>query len=236
MAHPPAKRHPRIPMSPAEYRALRRRYSWKLRWADSLNRFICKLWYRHRQLNPCTIPPSGPVIVTANHTCSADPMMIYAGCGYRRMSFMIAEEFANLPIGGWFVRLIECIPVKRDGMDSAATRKALRQLRDGRAIGIFIEGRIPEPGEYVDPKEGVALLALRTGATVVPIHISGNQYRESIVAGLFARHRAVVHYGAPMDLAEFGGSTRGDNVQKATEQIWQAIQALDPERRVVTEI
>lgn len=223
-ANPPPIFH--SPESRDERIALRHRYAWKLRAADSFNRVICRVWYRLKRVGPCTIPQNGPAIVTANHTCSADPMMIYAGCGYRKIAFMIAQEFANLPVGGWFVRLIECIPVRRDGRDAAATREAMRRIRDGHVISIFIQGRIPKPGQQVPPKDGVALLALRTGAPVIPVHLSGNQYRDGIFAGILARHRTRVRFGPPVDLSDFGGSTEGDNVSKATERIWAAIQAL----------
>jgi 1-acyl-sn-glycerol-3-phosphate acyltransferase len=216
--------HP--PRNHAELMVLRRHYPWKLRIADSFNRVVCKLWYRLKRDGPCTIPPTGPAIVTANHTCAADPMMIYAGCGYRKIRFLIAREFANVPVARWFVRLIECIPVRRDGRDAAATREAMRQLRHGHAISIFIQGRIARPGEHVEPKDGVALLALRTGAPVIPVYLSGNEYRDGIFAGLIARHRTVVRFGPPVDLSNFGGSTEGDNVAAATQRIWAAIQAL----------
>ncbi len=218
------------PQTRAEYLAARHRYTLKLRAVEQFNRIVCRLWHRCRRIGPCTIPADGPVIITANHTCSADPMMIYAGCGYRHISFMIAREFANLPIGGWFVRLIDCIPVRRDGRDASATKQAIRRLRDGHAMAIFIQGRIPRPDEHVEPKDGVALLALRTGAPVIPVHLSGNKYRESILGGLIARHRSRVRYGPPVDLSAFGSDTCRENVVAATARIWQAIQSLAPDQ------
>lgn len=227
MAEPPTESPiTHAPRTRAELMVLRRRYPWKLRIADSFNRVVCRTWYRLKRIGPCTIPPEGPAIVTANHTCSADPMMIYAGCGFRKIAFMIAREFADLPVGRWFVRLIECIPVRRDGRDAAATREAIRRLRQGHVIAIFIQGRIARPGEEVPPKDGVALLALLTGAPVIPVHLSGNKYRDGIFAGIIARHRTVVRFGPPVDLSDFAGSTDGENVAAATQCIWQAIQAL----------
>jgi 1-acyl-sn-glycerol-3-phosphate acyltransferase len=213
-----------------EIPALRRRYSWKLRFVDRFNRFLCRVWYRLRREGPCTIPADGPVIITANHTCTGDPMMICAGCDYRPISFVIAREFANIPIGGWFVRLIRCIPVSRGARDMSATKASLQRLRDGDALAIFIEGRIPAPGEPADPKDGVAVLALRTGAPVIPVHLSGNKYRESIFGGLIARHRTRVRFGAPVDLTGLGSEGAGGRaeIEEATARIWAAIQALAP--------
>lgn len=225
--HEPTSLRP--PLTPRQIRRLRRAYAVKLRFFDRFNRLVCRVWYRLRRIGPCTIPPTGSVIVTANHTCAADPLMICAGCDYRKVSFMIAEEFANIPVGGWFVRLIDCIPVRRERHDTAATKAAIRRLRDGHVLGIFIQGRIPAPGEDVKPKDGVALLALRSGATVIPVHLSGNKYKESIAAGLVARHRTRVRFGPPVDLSVFAGMRSRRDLAQATTKIFQSIQELAPE-------
>ena len=216
----------RTPLTKAQIRQYRRLYPLKLRLVDRLNRLVCRLWYRLRRVGHCTIPPTGAVIVAANHTCTADPLMICAGCDYRRISYVIAREFASIPVGGWFVRLIGCIPVRRGERDAGATRAAIRRLRDGHVLGIFIQGKIPAPGEQVRPKDGVAVLALRTGATVIPVYLSGNKYKEGIAAGLLARHRTRVRFGPPVDLSELAGKSSRSDLSAATATIWQAIQEL----------
>ena len=196
-----------------------------------INELLCRLWYRWRQIGPCTVPRAGAVIITANHTCTADPLFLCAGCTYRKVSFLIAREYANLSIWRFFVRLVECIPVHRDGNDVAATKEALRRLHDGKAMGIFIQGRIPPPGQTVPPRDGVALLALHTGATVIPAHISGTKYRDSILGGFLARHRVRVRFGEPVDLSGFAdssGRVRRQRVTAATQCIAAAIDALAP--------
>ena len=195
---------------------------------SNFNEFCCRLWYRFQRIGPCTIPRTGPVIVTTNHTCSADPLMISAACSYRPVSFLIAAEFADIPVARWFVRLIECIPVRRSRQDTTATKEAIRRLRAGGALGIFIEGRIPEPGQQEQPKEGVAVLALRTGAPVIPAYLSGNKYRRGVVGGFFARHRTEIRFGAPVDLSEFAGRFSRKILVVATAKIFQAIQDLAP--------
>ncbi len=198
-----------------------------LRFFQALNAAVCRVWYRLHCDNRCTVPPVGPAIVTANHTCSADPLMISAACRYRKISFFIAEEYSNYPVGRWFVRLIECIPVNREGRDTAATKTAIRRLRSGAVLGIFIEGRIPDPGQQAEPKDGVAVLALRTGAPVIPVHISGNKWRRGVARGFLARHRTRLRFGNPVDLSDLQNRSRED-VTTATARIFRAIQDLAP--------
>ncbi len=200
-----------------------------LTFAENLNEFMAKFWWRFRRLGRSTVPRTGPVLVTANHTCSADPLFLSAAVPYRPISFVVAAEYTNWPIVRFFLRVVECIPVKRGTGDAGATKQAIRHLRDGKAVGIFIEGGIVAPGEPVEPKDGVAMLALRTGAPVIPAYISGVTYHEGIVRGLFARHRARVRFGRPVDLSEFhDGSRNRDAIRAATSKIYAAVKALAP--------
>lgn len=101
-------------------------------------------------------------------------------------------------------------------------------------LGIFIEGRVPQLGNTEAPKHGVAMLALSTGAIVVPAYISGQVYRDSVSASFFVRHRIRVRYGAAVDLSEF---TRRDRVTltRATEKIYAAILELKQQARACGE-
>jgi 1-acyl-sn-glycerol-3-phosphate acyltransferase len=94
-------------------------------------------------------------------------------------------------------------------------------------MGIFIEGGIPDPGDAPTPKDGVAMLALRTGAPVIPVYIGGMINKPGIIGAVFSRHRARVWYGKPVDLSEF--AAREDHRQaarEATKVIYDAILAL----------
>ena len=73
----------------------------------------------------------------------------------------------------------------------------------------------------------MALLALKTGAPVIPVLIEGTRYREGAVRSVFTRHRARVRYGPPVDLSEFRGwEDRRGAVRAATAKIYGAIWAL----------
>jgi 1-acyl-sn-glycerol-3-phosphate acyltransferase len=196
----------------------------------NLNEFVAKLWWRLERIGPVTIPRTGAVIVTANHTCSADPLFLYAAAPrHRILSFMVAAEYTNMPLGGSLMRLVDCIPVRRGEYDTSATKQAIRYLRAGKAMGIFIEGRTVRPGEAAEPKDGVAMLALRTGAKVIPAHISGVKYRAGILRGLLARHDVRVHFGPPVDLSDLRGSKPDRAVlREATRKIYAAVRSLAP--------
>jgi 1-acyl-sn-glycerol-3-phosphate acyltransferase len=167
----------------------------------NVTEFYCKWWFRLKREGLCTVPPEGPVIVVANHTCSIDPLLLIASTPNRVLSFVVAAEFSDIPIAGRLTRMIGCIPVRRDGQDAAGTRIALRHLKEGNSLGIFIQGGIVPPGETREPKDGAAMLALHTGALVVPAHISGTIYDEGVVRSFFRRHKARVRFGKPIDLS-----------------------------------
>jgi len=196
----------------------------------SLNEFMVRFWYRCRCDTRCTIPRSGPVIVTANHVCPIDPLLVYATCNYRRLSFMIAAEYDNIPVAKYFIHLARCIPVRRGQNDIKATKTALRRLRDGEALGIFIQGGIRGREHDDQLKNGVSMLALRSGATVIPAHISGAEERGGVIRSLFSRYRVRIAYGPPVDLSEFADRRGPEALDAATQKIFEAINALAPAR------
>ncbi len=197
--------------------------------AQELVQFICTFWYRLRRDGYCTIPRSGPVIITANHESTIDPFLIYSCCNYRYISFMIAAEYYNMRLAGSPIRWMKSIPVRRGENDMSATKTLSRRLKAGEALGIFIQGGIRNRSDEDDGlKNGVALFALRTGAKVIPAHISGTNQSESTVRPLFMRHNARIRFGPPVDLSEFKNSRGKDELNAASRKIFAAVKALAP--------
>lgn len=194
----------------------------------NLCELMVKFWYRLEPRTRCTIPHSGPVIVTANHVSPVDPLLVYGTCDYRRPAFMIAAEYYNAPVFGWFIRLARCIPVRRGENDVGATKTAIRRLRDGEVIGMFIQGGIRNKETDEQLKNGVALLALRTGAAVIPAFIAGVSDRDSTFKSVFSRHHARIAYGRPVDLSDFAAEGGRGNLDAATQRIYAAINSLAP--------
>jgi 1-acyl-sn-glycerol-3-phosphate acyltransferase len=68
------------------------------------------------------------------------------------------------------------LPVAPGGARAVgALRGALRALSRGELVGVFPEGRVVRPGETATVHPGAALLAVHTGAPIVPVHIDGSE-------------------------------------------------------------
>lgn len=211
------------------WRLWRSPYGFVLGFWRGVNDRYCRWWLRTRCDSPCTIPAAGPAILIANHTCSIDPLPLIATSTRPYISFLIAREFSNVPLFGRLTRRIECIPVNRDGNDAEATRAAIRLLRAGGVLGVFIEGRIARPGETLAPKPGAAMLALLTRAPVIPAHISGTHYHDSVTIPFLRRHRVRIAYGQPIDLSAYHGrhGERGV-IDEVSALLMDRIRALAP--------
>ena len=228
-------------------RLRRGRFGRTITFVTNLNECYCKFWARVKRDGVCTVPATGPVIVAANHVSTLDPFLLSATSPNRYVSFMIAKEFAGIPLFRRLVELIECVPVNRTGVDISSIKAALRHLEQGRCLGIFPQGRIVFPGEDVEVREGVGMLALRSGATVVPAYISGVWQRPfpgtkygdfySLVDPLLTRQRARVRYGRPVDLSKWKGREKDKTAYaEVSEEIMASIHRLrknDSDRRGV---
>jgi len=121
------------------------------------------------------IPREGPVILAANHISNADPVIIGAWLTPhlgRRIHWLGKREMFEWPVVGWIARNGGVVPVDRGGADVEAFRMATRVLEAGGVLMVFPEGTRSPSGELQAPKDGLAMLALRTGATIVPIGVS----------------------------------------------------------------
>src|SRR6185295_5154311 len=76
-----------------------------------------------------------------------------------------------------------CVPVRRTGKDVFAARTGLRRLRDGLVVGMFPEGNLSgvARGRLRTAKAGAAWMALRSGAPVVPLWISGGPQTHKVL-------------------------------------------------------
>jgi 1-acyl-sn-glycerol-3-phosphate acyltransferase len=193
------------------------------------NAGYCAFWHRLPVGRPEPLPPSGPALLIANHTCCIDHMLLQA-CTHRALGFMIAKELYDRPLFRPFCRLIGCIPVLRDGRDLQATRAALRALGEGRVVPVFPEGRItPRSGRVLgEGRPGVAFLALQARVPVIPAYIRGTPETNKVWPSYRTPSNARVTFGPPIDLSEYyrDGARSRDRLGDVTERLMNALRAL----------
>ena len=143
-------------------------YFFTLRFLTPLARAVFPVRYSGTE----NIPESGKLIVCRNHKSVFDPLLL-AMPFRRQIRYMAKQELFtdHGPAASWFFKTMGAFPVKRNTADCFAVRTADEILEGGGVVGIFPQGGCVFGNEPFRPKPGVALLAARTGAPVLPAAI-----------------------------------------------------------------
>ena len=123
-----------------------------------------------------SIPREGPLIIASNHLSNADGVVIGGWLTPRlgrRIHWLGKREMVEWPILGRLARSGSVHPVDRGAADVDAFRLAQRILDEGHVLVVFPEGTRSTTGGLQKAKDGLALLALRSGAPILPVGISG---------------------------------------------------------------
>lgn len=161
-----------------------------------------------------------------------DPLLLQA-MSTRVIVWMMAKEYYEIKSLGWFFRMIEAIPVSRNGRDSSATRVALRALENGNVLGVFPEGRIETSRELLPFQTGVAMLAIKTGVPIYPAYIDGStRGKEMLPAFRSASHNSL-RFGPEIVIPR--QDTSRETLEAATELIRSTVEGLKREMEATTE-
>ena len=173
------------------------------------------------------VPQDGPVVIASNHLSFLDPLVLGVVLP-RPIAFIARGDLFKIPGLGWLLRKLYAIPVERGSGDLAAVKAAIRALREGMAFGIFPEGRRSRSGKLEPFKTGAAAIALRTGATVVPVAITGTDEIWPPGGKLRLRGKIRVVIGPPVDLGAYAGRLDKAHLTEATRRIERAVAAMLP--------
>lgn len=122
------------------------------------------------------IPKTGPVILAVNHLSWADPLAL--GAVMERPAFYLAKEGVfRHPLTRWLVTATGQIKVDRTvGGNEGAVETACRLLDHGLMVGVFPEGTRSRPGHVKRGKTGIARIAARSGAPIVPVGMDAGAF------------------------------------------------------------
>jgi 1-acyl-sn-glycerol-3-phosphate acyltransferase len=130
---------------------------------------LCRILFGYTLHGGESVPPEGHLIVASNHSQYADPVLVCVAVP-RRLQWMAKKQLFVFPFRKFF-EFIGSFPVDREGGGRAAIRAALAYLAEGWALGIFPEGTHRGADTSREAKSGVVVLALRSGAPVLPVHV-----------------------------------------------------------------
>ena len=184
-----------------------------------------KLFHRIEYHGSENIPATGPVIIAGNHVSYYDPVIVGTGV-YRDIRFMAWGKLFTIPILRSMIRFFGAFPVELTKVDKSAYVNALKVLLNNKALIIFPEGGRSDDGKVKELKLGVARLALKTDARIVPVTLVGVYEAWSMHRLLPRPGRISVYYHKPItiDKREFADiKSRNKYFNKITAQVTKVI-------------
>ncbi len=181
------------------------------------------------RVHPEREPKEGALIVAPLHVSHLDPPAV--GSALRRpLCYMAKEELFKGPFGR-VLRGVRAYPVRRGEGDTGAIRLFLELLAQGEAVLLFPEGTRGD-GRTIQPlTHGVAMLAKKSGAKVLPIGVVGSHRTWPRGVSRPKRHRIEVVFGEPFTYAEVAGEgTEREKRERFTQTLSDRIVALCNER------
>lgn len=173
------------------------------------------------------VPPRGPLIVVSNHLSNMDPAVLM--CSIPRRLHFLAKRGLFKPGVAQFLSAYGAFPVDNEANhDLKGFNWCRRLLEDGGALGIFPEGTRHPTAGMQKAIPGVALLALRTQATILPVGITGTErigpiWRIFVPTGNFS-----ARIGQPFSLPVVEGRLQRPQLESFTTLIMQRIAMLLP--------
>ncbi|MFI7611664.1 lysophospholipid acyltransferase family protein [Nonomuraea terrae] len=180
------------------------------------------------------VPRKGPAILAANHLSILDSFLLPALLP-RHVTFTAKNEyFDGNPVSGFFMRLGKSLPIDRDSAHAAQAMldAAAELLERGELFGIHPEGTRSPDGRLYRGKVGVAWLALKTGAPVLPVALSGTEKVLPLGAKVPRPASIGITIGAPLRFD--GDHAKARDRRRVTDEIMEAIQKLSGQEYVPT--
>ncbi|MBO0780828.1 MAG: 1-acyl-sn-glycerol-3-phosphate acyltransferase [Ktedonobacteraceae bacterium] len=189
--------------------------------ARLLMRLVCRLSVRGLD----HVPATGSLLLVSNHLSWIDPLLV-ASLIHRRTWFFAKREIFSWPIVGWLVRRTGQIPVHRGESDRTALEQSLAYLHERRALLVFPEGTVARKEQMLAAHTGVAMLALRGGAMLLPIALTGS--RRILRPGGGWRPHVSVQIGEPFVPSLPPGVSRKEALRSITHDVMLRIAAMQP--------
>lgn len=180
-------------------------------------------------LHPVTVEgmeklPESGALLCPNHSSNWDPILVALKLPVNyRLHIMGKEELFQYKLLGWLLRKCGVFPVNRGTTDIQAVKTSIQAIKQGDNLLIFPEGTVIRDGiGYADglpahAKGGVAVIGVRTGATMIPVFVDGKKK---------TFHKTRIIFGDPYQPVYTGRHGTSEEMQKIADDILAAAYAL----------
>lgn len=178
-----------------------------------LLKIICFPIFRIKVKGLENIEETDKVIVCANHKSLLDPIFLAISLP-QRIYFMAKKELFDKPFVGGFLKALGAFPVDRFGRDLKALRASVALVSEGKILGIFPEGTRVNEVKRENVKDGVAFVALKAKADIMPVEIIST-YKP------FRKSEILIK--KPIDVNEFASLKNKEAMKKMTDRVYDKI-------------
>ncbi len=191
----------------AKQKKVKRKGTKAYRFCYALFAGIVGFLFNYKVINQERERDEGRYIVCANHVSATDAIALCYAFRKNQVCFMAKKELFKIPVLAPLIKMLGAFPIDRGGSDVGAVKKAVGIVKEGRCLGIFPQGH-RYPGE--DPrrtptKNGMALIAVRAEADIVPCYI----HRKNNKFLLFRRTYIIIGDPIPFESLGFDRSEDG---------------------------
>jgi len=173
------------------------------------------------------VPRRGPLILVTNHIGSLEVPLLFAHLQPRPITGFAKIETWDNPFMGWLFDMWGAIPIRRGEADMDALRCALAALESGWMLAVAPEGTRSWNGRLLRAHPGVVLIALRSGAPILPmVHWGAESFSRNLKQ--FKRTDFHIRVGRPFCLRENGVKITREIRQNMADEIMYQIAALMP--------
>jgi 1-acyl-sn-glycerol-3-phosphate acyltransferase len=178
--------------------------------------------YRTRAIEVDNVPPSGPVILAANHFSNMDHFL--AGVWLRRkIRFLAKSQLFGNPVGDYIFSRGGVFPIRRGHADEEAFKTIHAIFDRGGLVMIYVEGGRSRTGQLGEARPGVGRAALESGVPVVPVAIHGSQGIRRWKRLTFPK--VTVRYGEPLRFEVVESPSR-EQQQACAEEVFARVRSM----------
>lgn len=195
-------------------------------------RALVRFWWRPDVTGLENVPADGPVILAPVHRSFLD-FSFSTMLTERKIFFMAKDELWRSRVLGRFVATYGAFPVNRSGVDRESMNIAQQVLQQGQLLVIFPEGTRQRGPRVEELHDGVAFLAARAGAKIVPVGIGGSDLSMPKGSKVPKRIPITLVAGSPLDPpppTQRGRVSRSE-LRKTSQDLRAAIQRVYDQAR-----